>query len=104
MISYSTSFVGPSDMYWYHKNGFMEDDIVIDYWCGGHIEIRGLDQSEFKNGRYKYDLPIMNEESWYKFTNWLERFKSKDLLSYDDLISKFERTKNHKIIWFEEDK
>ena len=85
-------------MWWYSENGFMDGDIVTDYWCGGYINIRGTTIVS------EYNLPIMHESSWFKFSNWLERFKSKNVVSYDELIETFQREKKHKIIWFDNEK
>jgi hypothetical protein len=72
---------------------------ITEYWCGGRIDIYGLDSDEYYCGTSEYGLPIMDGESWNKLTDWLDEYTSEELTSFEDLIIIFERETNHKIRW-----
>ena len=114
MITYSTNFMGPISMEWYRKRGLTrkvtkvleedrkfypkglgpgdtwEHDEITTHYCGGRIDIRGLDEEENYNGWSEYGLPIMHVEDWNCLTGWLDNLETTDLWQYDMLISIFE--------------
>ena len=126
MISYSTNFMGPISMDWFCDRGLtqmvdmeittemdarryntsigdtVQVEDITEYWCGGRIDIYGLDPRKHYGGMCEYDLPIMDGESWNKLTDWLDDYESKELTSYEDLIIIFERETKHKIRWADE--
>jgi len=123
MIHYSTNYMGPISLDWFRDRGLTQmvdmeittemdarrynvnigDTVQVEditkYWCGGRIDIYGLDEREHYAGMSEYGLPIMDGESWNKLTDWLDEYESKELTSYEDLIIIFERETNHKIRW-----
>lgn len=79
-----------------------EVDEVTEHWCGGRIDIYGLNESEYYRGRSEYSLPVMNVKSWNTLTEWLEDFESHRLLEFDELINTFETDTGHKIRWWKD--
>jgi hypothetical protein len=126
-IDYSTNLCGPISMDWFRDRGLtrmvdikittpMEARIykanigdtvrvedVTEYWCGGRIDIYGLDETEHYGGMSEYGLPIMDGESWNKLSEWLDEYTSEELTSFEDLIIIFERETNHKIRWADDE-
>lgn len=126
-ISYSTNFMGPISMDWFRDRGLtkevdtevtheylaiqlgvnvgdiapMED--VTEYWCGGRIDIYGLDEVEYYGGRHEYGLPIMDGVSWNLFSDWLENYETVELETFEQLLSAFEADTDHKIRWAHEE-
>lgn len=122
MISYSTNWMGPVGMWWFRENGFVEvkekvlekdsqfsnkkkgDTVsyedITKHWYGGRIDIYGLPENEYYNGKSEMALPIMDGPSWSAFSKWLESFTSEEVLSLDALVTEFEKS-NDKIVWFE---
>lgn len=122
IISYSTNWMGPSGMWWFRDNGFtkivnkvltednrfsgvkkgevIEVEEITKYWYGGRIDIYGLSQEEYYGGQSEMSLPIMDGISYKNFSEWLEKFESKTVLSLDELVEEFEKN-NPKINWFD---
>ena len=123
MISYSTNWMGPVSSEWYRARGLTEIvtrtvdteaiselfgkpigetfelEEITERWCGGRIDISGLNEKEFYCGMSEYGLEVMDQQSWYLLTEWLDEFESDFLLTKTDLINKFERETGHKIRW-----
>ena len=126
MISYSTNFMGPININWYHKRGLtyevsyvyeegrsvypigVRPGDVVKYteittkYAGGRIDIRGLDPEEYYNGCSEYGLDIMHGEDWNALSRWLDDFKSEEQVPYDELIALFEKDYGKKIRWADE--
>lgn len=125
-VTYSTNWMGPISMDWYHKRGlvkyvwkkvdsefvanlrrldigdsYMVEEITTHY-CAGRIDIHGLDPDEYYGGSDEYGLPVMRGESWNALSDWLDDLETETLLSYDELISRFETETGHKIQWLED--
>jgi hypothetical protein len=122
-IDYSTNFMGPISMDWFRARDLtqmvdieiktpieaklykanigdtVQSEDITEYWCGGRIDIYGLDADEYYGGTSEYGLPIMDGESWNKLTEWLEEYVSETLTSFEDLITMFEKETKHKIRW-----
>lgn len=127
MISYSTNFMGPIALWWYRERGLTEmaevaveskilaevygvepgdtvtQEVVTEYWCGGRIDIYGLDETEYYGGRSEYSLPIMDGESWNRFSDWLDEYETVELKTYEQLLSAFEADTDHQIRWAHEE-
>ena len=123
MISYSTNFMGPISLDWFRERGLTEiadvtvdskilaevygvelggtvtREVVTEYWCGGRIDIYGLDETEYYGGMSEYSLPVMDGESWNLFSDWLENYETIELKTYEQLLSAFEADTDHKIRW-----
>lgn len=109
---YRTNIMGPYGSWWHEENNipysikiinnkytdFQDEEIKIyEQWYGGRIDIKS---SEFTTDEIY--LPIMSGESYSKFSNWLEKFSSPELKSFDELRKLFELEENHKLIIFDE--
>jgi len=92
MVSYFLNFMGPINRDWIIKNG--------NNWCGGRIDVSGLDYFEYYEGRTELGVPLMHAEDWRSFGNWLWEFNSESMLNLEQLVSIYER-ENPKIRWFE---
>lgn len=77
------------------------EEITVHY-AGGRIDIYGLDPDEYYGGSDEYGLPVMRGESWNALSDWLDDLETETLLSYDELISRFETETGHKIQWLED--
>lgn len=95
-ITYSTNLMGPMSRDWYDERGLDPDKEI---WCGGRIDIYGLDESQYYGGKSEYALPMMDGESWGLFSQWLENYETNDLRTFDQLIYAFEWSTRHKILW-----
>lgn len=93
MVEYSTNYMGPIDLQWF------EDRNTTEHWYGGRIDIYGLDDAEYYNSGGEYSLPIMDEQSWHMFTEWLENYKTSELVTYEAIIEDFEEDTGHAIRW-----
>ena len=127
MIHYSSNWCGPISIDWFRDRGLtqmvdmkittetdakrynvnigdtVQVEDITEYWCGGRIDIYGLDDEKHYGGMSEYDLPIIDGESWNKLTDWLDEYESKELTSYEDLIIIFERETKHKIRWADDE-
>jgi hypothetical protein len=114
MVTYSTNWMGPVRLDWFAKRGLtkvvsdivnnefrqkllrlpmgatFENEEITEQWCGGRIDIRGLDEQEYYMGQHEYSLPIMHGEDWNNLSEFLREFKSVELVPYRDLIRIFE--------------
>ena len=114
MISYSTNWCGPVNMNWYRKRGLThfitktvesemisrirdlpigatyEIEVVHTHYAGGRIDICGLPEEDYYDGRHEYSLPIMCAEDWAALSDYLLGVKTEELLPYDTLIEQFE--------------
>jgi hypothetical protein len=100
MITYSTNWMGPVNMYWYHERGLLEDDgvtIKISYSCG-RIDIRDDSKSGY-DGWDEYSVAPMRTEDWNALSDFLWDFETEELVPYDKLIEKFEENYGKKIRW-----
>ncbi len=126
-IDYSTNMMGPISMDWFRDRGLtrmvrkeittpMEAQIykanvgdtvrvedVTEYWCGGRIDIYGLDETEHYGGMSEYDLPIMDGESWNDFSGWLDDFETPELWEFNDIIAHYEQESGRKIRWADDE-
>tara|TARA_R110000737_G_scaffold328962_1_gene343857 strand:+ start:1956 stop:2309 length:354 start_codon:yes stop_codon:yes gene_type:complete len=114
MISYSTNWMGPISRRWYEERGIPfvmkrtsgkhlpavdYKEFLESYSCG-RIDIRGVPDELF--GR-EYGLPTMPTEEWYALSEWLNEFKSEELVPYNSLIEQFENDYGKPIRWFTEE-
>lgn len=126
-ITYSTNWMGPISMDWYHKRGLVKhvwkkvdsefvanlrrldigDSYMIEeittHYAGGRIDIHGLDPDEYYGGSDEYGLPVMHGEDWNALSDWLDEFKSEEQVPYDELIALFEKDYGRKIRWWKDE-
>jgi len=114
MISYSTNFMGPISLDWFRQRGLtvketrwsdiLKKDITVtkitQNWMGGRIDVYGT------NNPYGQEiaLPIMHDSDWYKFSNWLNNYKTDCVKTLDEILESYYNDGNDKISWWKDDK
>jgi len=76
-----------------------EVEDITQHYSAGRIDIYGLDEKEYYNGMSEYGIAPMKTESWNLLTDWLDGLETERLVSYNDLIKRFENETGHKIKW-----
>ena len=106
MISYSTNWMGPINIYWYSERGLLEDDGVTPTirYSAGRIDIRGVPGDEYWNGWHEYSVAHMHGEDWNALGEYLWDLETEELLPYDTLIEQFETHYGKRIRWADESK
>ena len=124
-FTYSTNWMGPISMDWYHKRGLVEyvwkkvdsefvanlrrldigdsymvQELTTEYACG-RIDIRD-DSKEGYAGWDEYAVAPMHAEDWYHFGEWLDTFETDDVWKYEHLLEMFEKFYGKKIRWADE--
>lgn len=102
-VTYSTNWMGPISLSWYKERGLLEEGSVepTTYYSAGRIDIRGLDEEKYWSGWSEYSLPAMHGEDWNALSYWLDKLKTEEQVSYDELIADFEVYYGKKIRWME---
>lgn len=91
MITYSCNWMGPINTKWIEENG--------DGWSGGRIDISGIPDSHYGE---EYALPIMRNEDWCLFCEWVSKVSTEKQVEFKELIEWFEKDNDYKIQWFDE--
>jgi hypothetical protein len=88
MISYSTNFMGPMSLQWYRDRGipFVNKHTPATMYAGGRIDVYGLSEYDYYEGKTAIGLPIMSVSSFNTFSTFLQGLKTHKLLSYDQLV------------------
>ena len=92
MIHYHTNWMGPINENWIAKHG--------TGWSAGRIDIWGVPDEPWG---VEYSLPPMRTEDWNDFGDWLDRFCSEELLTFEQIIETYEENTETKIRWCKED-
>lgn len=94
---YSTNWMGPGGLWWYEKQGLLNDkgEITEHYSCG-RIDVRGGDTDIYYGD--EIGVPPMKSESWNSFGGWLYTFETDEMWTLKDLVWMYEKT-NPKIEW-----
>ena len=116
MITYFLNWMGPVSVNWYVDRGLYNQvgtryspylkqnipvyDKSIELACGT-IDISGLDPEEYYEGKTEYLCPLMTEDSWNRFSKFLNNLQTENLYSFEELLDKFNET-NKEIEWYEE--
>lgn len=116
MITYSTNWMGPISTKWYEDNNIPYvskktsgdvlwgtppteyKDFTESYSCG-RIDIYGLSEQDHWGGKSEYSVGVMKSESWNLLSDFLDTYKTEDLVSPDVLFGEFEKETGHKIEW-----
>lgn len=93
MITYRLNWMGPVNKKWIEKYG-------IDWSCG-RVDIYGLDETEYFDGKHEYAAHPMRRLSWGMFGHWLSKRKDTELVPLQDLVADFEAETGHEIEWLE---
>ena len=111
-FTYSTNCMGPYGLWWYEENNIPFTTSIAnnrftnfkdveqkhyEMWYGGRIDV-------YSGEHYpdELDLPIMNAESYGRFSDWLDKYSSSELKSFDELRELFENEEQFKLIVHEE--
>lgn len=114
-IYYSTNWCGPTSTSWYRDRGLLRkvehtftfgpyagetwqiEEIITPY-CAGRIDIRDSEKPGYE-GWDEYGLAPMHAQDWGALSEWLDGLRTKEQLSYDDLIEKFQKWYGKSIRW-----
>lgn len=88
-------------MSWYRDRGLVKNEEITAYYSAGRIDIRGLDPEKYWSGWDEYSLSAMHGEDWNALSDWLDKLKTKEQVSYEELIERFESFYGKKIRWME---
>lgn len=116
MITYSTNWMGPVSTKWYEDNEIpyvlkktsgkvlpvTEYKEYTESYYGGRIDIYGLSEEDHWGGRSEYGIGLMKGESWNKLSDFLDNYKTEDLVSPDVLLDAFEKETGHSIEWWKD--
>ena len=88
MISYSTNFMGPINLQWYRDRGilFVDKCTPAVMYAGGRIDVYGVSEDDYYDGRTAISLPVMTASSFNAFSAFLKELKTHKLLSYEQLV------------------
>lgn len=89
MISYSTNFMGPISLQWYRNRGipFVDKSTPAVMYAGGRIDVYGVSEDDYYEGKTAISLPVMTASSFNAFSTFLSNFKSDTILNYDQLVT-----------------
>ena len=76
-------------------------DFTESYSCG-RIDIYGLSEQDHWGGKSEYSVGVMKTESWNLLSEFLDTYKTEELVSPDVLFDAFEKEADHKIEWWVE--
>lgn len=113
MWTYSTNIMGPFGLWWYEENNipYIEEEYsspfgsgkrkkYLELWVGGRIDCYCTNPEDSDYDRYgvELSLPIIDSESEYKLSEWLETYSSEKL--EENILGIFEKETGFKIIYF----
>jgi hypothetical protein len=75
--------MGPINLQWYRDRGI---DHTLQQYAGGRIDVYGLPDDEFYEGRTAMGLPIMTAECFNDFSIFLQDVKTHKPLKYNQLV------------------
>ncbi len=80
--------MGPVSLQWYRDRGipFVNKSTPAVMYAGGRIDVYGLPEDEFYDGKTAIMLPIMTASSFNAFSAFLKDLKTHKLLKYDQLV------------------
>ena len=118
MITYSTNWMGPVNLNWYRERGLTkivrevleedqkfgklkkgevwEHEDITTYYSAGRIDIRGVPDEPWG---LEYGVAPMHGEDWNALGDYLWDLTTDTLLSYSELIERFETETGTKIRW-----
>ena len=120
-VRYSTNWMGVANMQWYRDRGLTKkvtkvlenDSIITTRKAGDIVEIEEITEP-YSCGRLDFwnphndsmfsdelSVPPMRNEDWSSFGDWLDTFRSDDVLNLEQLVELYEQT-NPKIRWAKE--
>jgi hypothetical protein len=73
-----------------------------EQWYGGRIDCHcnNYDDTDYERYGVELGLPIMDNESYYRFSEWLNSVSTISLVNTEELIQLYEYKTNHKLrLW-----
>ena len=119
MWSYSTNVMGPFGLWWYEENGIpfeieimnnkytdfkdVERKKYLKKYYGGRIDTYCTNTNDPDYDHYmpEVGLPIMEASEFAKFDQWVDKFHSERLLSFNELKEEYEKEFGEELIVFE---
>lgn len=110
MITYSTNWMGPASIDWFKNRGLtkvvtktfgsetLTYDEITENYSGGRIDIYGTGDPHGN----EIGLPIMKDDDYRRFSEWLRSIKTEKILSLNELVSMYEQN-NPKIRWWKDE-
>jgi hypothetical protein len=80
--------MGPVSLQWYRDRGipFVDKSTPAVMYAGGRIDVYGLPEDEFYDGKTAIMLPIMTASSFNALSAFLKDLKTHKLLKYNQLV------------------
>ena len=78
--------MGPISLQWYRDRGI---DHKLQQYAGGRIDVYGVSEDDYYDGKTAIRLPIMTAASFNALSAFLRDFKSKEVLSYKELVAAY---------------
>ena len=82
--------MGPVNMDWIRENG--------QGWATGRIDCRGEGLDPYGE---EISVPPMKQEDWYRLSEWMWEFSSKELLTLEQIVQIYQQT-NPTITWLQQ--
>lgn len=82
--------MGPVNMDWIRENG--------QGWATGRIDCRGDGLDPYGE---EISVPPMKQEDWYRLSEWMWEFSSKELLTLEQIVQIYQQT-NPTITWLQQ--
>ena len=82
--------MGPVNMDWIRENG--------QGWATGRIDCRGDGLDRYGE---EISVPPMKQEDWYRLSEWMWEFSSKELLTLEQIVQIYQQT-NPTITWLQQ--
>ena len=81
--------MGPISLQWYRDRGipFVDKCTPATMYAGGRIDVYGVSDDDYYDGKTAIGLPVMTASSFNSFSAFLKDFSSSSLLTYDQLIT-----------------
>jgi hypothetical protein len=76
--------MGPISLQWYRDRGI---DHKLQQYAGGRIDVYGVSEDDYYEGKTAIRLPIMTAASFNALSTFLKDLTSSSLLCYDELIT-----------------
>lgn len=91
--------MGPISLQWYRDRGipFVDKCTPATMYAGGRIDVYGVSDDDYYDGKTAIGLPVMTASSFNSFSAFLKDFSSSSLLTYDQLITLYHAEGNPKI-------
>lgn len=93
MITYFLNWMGPVNKKWIEKHG--------KGWASGRIDVYGLDEYEYYDGKTEFSVYPMRDIYWSRFGWWLQQQRDEVLPSLQQLVEDFEEETGWEIEWLE---